>query len=396
MNNEFQRARPPVLHEWLFIIAIGLLSFNLHASITATDPLLRMIGQSLGISMEWSDPFSWMPIGFLALAALLAPRLVKSFPMWKIALIAQIVGLCGIFWRCSDGATGLFGGLILNGLGLGLAGCIVPGLIKKHFSVRPQIYMGFYSAMIDLGMMMATAVTLPIALTYGSWRLGLGIWSIPLVLGIIVWVIYFRFFRIPDRDELVPNRFAQIIKQKIGWDLTFLYAVRVGKSYLFAAWIAILLQGRGFVESDAKFIMAMSILAQIPSSLFANYVAQTMGGAGRLIATCSVITAITSWLIFYTPNYWTLPLAMVLGFCSGAVFSRGLGLMLEHAGNTSSAICLSGMVQGFGYCIGAGGAFLLGQLIDPQGNFWIFCLIYTILTAFSIMYGLICGRPGKV
>ena len=110
---------------------------------------------------------------------------------WKIIFWFQLLAVAGIFWRSWDGVAGLYGGMVLMGLGMGIAGAAIPGLIKHQFPDHASAMMGVYSAMIGVGSAAASGLSVPISNMLGGWRFGLGIWIIPILLGMLVWGAYF-------------------------------------------------------------------------------------------------------------------------------------------------------------------------------------------------------------
>ena len=56
--------------------------------------------------------------------------------------------------------------------------------------------MGVYSAMIGVGSAAASGLSVPLSNMLRGWRFGLGIWIIPILLGMLVWGAY--FLRHPD------------------------------------------------------------------------------------------------------------------------------------------------------------------------------------------------------
>lgn len=81
--------------------------------------------------------------------------------------------------------------MVLMGLGMGIAGAAIPGLIKHQFPDHASAMMGVYSAMIGVGSAAASGLSVPISNMLGGWRFGLGVWIIPILLGMLVWGAYF-------------------------------------------------------------------------------------------------------------------------------------------------------------------------------------------------------------
>ena len=180
----------------LLFAAFLIVCFNLRTGFDSPDPLLGTIERDMGLSLENSGLFALLPVFVLGVAAPISPRVARRMTPWKIIFWFQLLAVAGIFWRSWDGVAGLYGGMVLMGLGMGIAGAAIPGLIKHQFPDRASAMMGVYSAMIGVGSAAASGLSVPLSNMLGGWRFGLGIWIIPILLGMLVWGAY--FLRHPD------------------------------------------------------------------------------------------------------------------------------------------------------------------------------------------------------
>lgn len=378
------------------LLAIILVCFNLRPAMTAADPLLGDMEHDLGLSLDGSGAFALLPVFVLGIAAPIVPWLARRMVPWKIILFFQMLGIVGILWRSFDGSIGLFGGMILLGLGMGVAGAAVPGFIKHEFPGHAPAMMGLYSALIGLGSSVAAACTVPIAHVLGGWRGGLAFWALPIVVGLVVWGWNFLSHPAETTPKPLDTKMSRLLRNGRAWQITLFYVCRVAAAYFFFTWVAVLLQRRGMRPEDAGFIMAVSTVAQIPASLSAHWFAEKMGDRGALIAIAISLSCFGCWGMFYGPLEWVLPLAIVLGLGTGTVFSRGMALMVERAQDQTKAIELSSMAQGFGFTIGALIALGASSLLPAEGGFALFCLIYTLISAGGIFFGYLSSKPGYV
>ncbi len=390
------KTRDKIPHEWLLLLAMAFMCFNLRTAITAIDPLLKMIEKDVGISMEWSGAFALLPVAALGISSMITPKLSDYLSIWKVILIFQLLACVGVCWRSMDGIVGLYGGVLLLGLGAGVVGSCMPGFIKLHFPVRAPLYMGAYSACLGLGVTLSSATSAPIAQHWGGWRMGLGFWGLPMLIGVALWGGYFLISKGFAKRTALATHITKMLKKRIAWNVTIFYTSRIASAYFFYTWITVLLQNKGLSSDDAGFVMAVTSLAGIPSSLFSNWFSAKLGGDGRLIIISAIVSILSCWLIFYLPIFCILPMAILLGLGSGAIFARGMGFMVLRAKDEVSAIELSGMAQGCGFILGAGIAFCCSSLIHPTGGFIIFCLLYTVFNLISMIYGTICAKPGEV
>ena len=135
----------------LLFAAFLIVCFNLRTGFDSPDPLLGTIERDMGLSLENSGLFALLPVFVLGVAAPISPRVARRMTPWKIIFWFQLLAVAGIFWRSWDGVAGLYGGMVLMGLGMGIAGAAIPGLIKHQFPDRASAMMGVYSAMIGVG-----------------------------------------------------------------------------------------------------------------------------------------------------------------------------------------------------------------------------------------------------
>ena len=380
----------------LLFVAFLIVCFNLRTGFDSPDPLLGTIERDMGLSLENSGLFALLPVFVLGVAAPISPRVARRMTPWKIIFWFQLLAVAGIFWRSWDGVAGLYGGMVLMGLGMGIAGAAIPGLIKHQFPDRASAMMGVYSAMIGVGSAAASGLSVPLSNMLGGWRFGLGIWIIPILLGMLVWGAY--FLRHPDgvfqNDPAASGR--SLLRSGKAWQVTVFYLSRVGAAYFFYTWIPIFLRQRGMSYEDAGFILSVAMFAQLPATLSAHVLEKAMGGRGLLIVMAMALAALSCWGILYLPLDWALWMAILFGLATGTVFSRGMALMVERARTPSESIRLSGMSQGIGFTMGALLSLLFTSFLHQGGSFLPFCLVYTLFCVLGMVSGRMSARPGYV
>jgi CP family cyanate transporter-like MFS transporter len=391
-----QASSSGIRQQVFLILAIILICFNLRPAMTAPDPLLGELRHDLGLSMDDSGTFALLPVFVLGIAAALAPRVARLLLPWKIILIFPLVAVAGILWRSYGGMIGLYGGMIVMGLGLGIAGAAIPGFIKHTMPDKAPFMMGIYSALVGLGTSVAAATAYPIAANLGGWKEGLAFWAAPILLACAIWGCYFKIYPSHARQQPLETNISRLLTHPRAWQITLFYMSRVAAAYFLFTWFPILLKGRGMNGDDAGYVLSLITLSQIPATLVAHWGEEKLGGHGRLITLALASSVISCWAIMYGPLEWVIPFSIICGLGTGAVFSRGMSLMVERADNETTALELSGMSQGFGFTFGAlmalGGSFVLqhGSSILP------FCLIYTAFCIMGIVTGRLSARPGYV
>lgn len=389
--------QPP--HRGLYVLQIAalvLLCFNLRTGFTSTDSLLKEIERALGLSTENSGIFAILPVFVLGIAAPLAPRLTRWLPPEKLIFWFELLALIGILWRSYGGIVGLFGGMFLMGLGMGVVGSEIPGLIKRDFSDLASVSMGLYAALVGTGNTVSAALAVPIASWLHGWQQGLSFWALPVILALVLWGIYAFNPRAREHSSTIETKISVLFKRWRAWEVTLFYFSRVAGAYLLYTWIPILLRQRGLAAERAALVLAMITASQIPASLAVSWLRHRHPTQTPIVLVTIPLTILSCWGLLYLPLGWVLPLAIVTGVCLGSLFSVGMTILIDRARGAAQTLELSGMAQGFGFTLGAIGAFTGSLLIHADGPFWPFALLYTGFGLIGLYFGIRATRPGFV
>lgn len=380
----------------LLIASLILLCFNLRTGFTSTDSLLKQIERALGLSTENSGLFAILPVFVLGIAAPLAPRLTRWLPPEKLIFWFELLALVGILWRSYGGIVGLFGGMFLLGLGMGVVGSEIPGLIKRDFPDLASVSMGIYAALVGTGNTASAALAVPLANWLHGWQQGLSFWAVPIALVLVLWGIYAFNPRSQERSTTIETKISALFKRWRAWEVTLFYFSRVAGAYLLYTWIPFLLRQRGMAAERAALILALITASQIPASLAVSWLRHRYPSQTPIVLIALPLTILSCWGILYLPLGWVLPLAVVTGLCLGSLFSVGMTILIDRAKGTAQTLELSGMAQGFGFTLGALGAFTGSLLIHADGPFWPFALLYTGFGLIGLYFGVRATRPGFV
>lgn len=380
----------------LLIAALILLCFNLRTGFTSTDSLLKEIERALGLSTENSGIFALMPVFVLGIAAPLAPSLTRWLPPEKLIFWFELMALGGILWRSYGGIVGLFGGMFLLGLGMGVVGSEIPGLMKRDFPALASISMGIYAALVGTGNTVSAALAVPLAGWLDGWRQGLSFWALPVLLALVLWGIYAFNPRAQARSTPIETKISALLRRWRAWEVTLFYFSRVAGAYLLYTWIPLLLRQRGLTAERAALVLALIAASQIPASLAVSWLRRDHPSQKPIVAAAIPITIAAAWGMLYLPLGWVLPLAILTGLCLGSLFSVGMTVLIDRADGPAQTLELSGMAQGFGFTLGAIGAFCGSLLIHAEGPFWPFALLYTGFGLIGLFFGLRATRPGFV
>lgn len=366
-------------------------------SFAAADPLLIFLQRDLKLTYIDSGIFAVLPVMVLGVASPLASRLVYYIRPRLLILYALGVAIAGVLWRSYGGMTGLFGGMVLIGLGLGIVGSAILGVLKEVFPVRSEALMGGYTALVCLGTSVGSGASEPLAEWLGGWQPGLAFWAIPLVIALLLWLeLIFRAKHVALSQHTLQSSISMLLRQSKAWTVSFFYLFRVAGAYLLTIWLASLMRRRGMTAESAGFVLALATLCQIPASLASDKLVQWLGGQNRLMLIAIPLSIAACWGILFAPlNQWPL-YSVIFGLCIGALFTLGMALIVQRSADEATTVALSGMGQGIGFVFGGVLAWAGSLWINnPHGDLYI-AILYTVYGLGGLVFGLAAAEPGTV
>ncbi len=376
-----------------FIIIFLLVSFNLRLAFSAADPLLVPLMRDLGLGITSSGLFGLLPVMALGIAAPLGARLVALVRPALLIIYALLAAVAGVAWRSYGGIPGLFGGTIIIGLGLGIAGSVILGIVKQEEKQHLPMLMSAYTACVSLGTSVGTGASAPVAYWLGGWQNGLLFWGLPLLLATMLWGEFVLHSQPrQNTQQTVKAPMLPLLRKHSTRMVTLYYLFRVASTWLLIVWLTTLLQQRGLHPDKAGFVLALATASQIPFALVAGILCRLLGGTARLMVAGTLAGVVACWGLLVAPlSLWVL-FAILLGFGMGSIFAIGMTLIATTEPDEAGTIALSGLAQGVGFIGGGLLAWLAGMSLRlPLPDIWLSSL-YTLLALCGLGFGLQCTR----
>lgn len=380
-----------------FVIIFLLISFNLRMAFSAADPLLVFLMRDLGLSIGSSGLFGLLPVITLGAAALLGARLVEVIRPHMLIVYALSAAVCGVVWRSYGGITGLFGGMVIIGLGLGITGSVILGIVKQLFPGELPELMGGYTACVCLGTAVGSGASDPIALMLGGWRNGLLFWALPLILATLLWVELICRNRPPEvRRGTLRAGITPLLKQKKAWMVSLFYLFRVAGAWLLIVWLATLMRRRGLSLVEGGLVLAVATACEIPGALLSEFLIRLIGSKTRLMQIAIPMSVISCWGLLEAPlNLWPM-FAGLFGISIGTIFSLGMILIVENSADEATTVALSGLAQGMGFIVGGLLAWGAGFAMNTHRPDVLIAALYSAFALCGLVFGCLSDRPGMV
>jgi len=378
----------------LLALAVVLVSCNLRAPFTGVGSMVSLIQESLGLSAGGAGLLTTIPLLAFAVISPFVGTLCKKYGAGNVLLGGLLILSCGILLRSLGGSTGLYLGTAIVGTGIAVGNVLSPAIIKVYFPEKLGLMTGLYSTCLSGGASTASGISVPLAMAFG-WKAALSIWlllSIPTLL-----------LCLPNRDIRIADQTGsadgsrRIYRRGLTWWITLYMGVQSLLFYCFAAWLASILQAKGFSPSTAGWLVSAFMLLGIPTSFLVPIIAGKRSSQSVLGLCIGVCFTVGTLLLFFAHSLSLLVLGVLCcAFASGGSISFVMAIFGLRTKNGQDASELSGIAQCVGYLLAAIGPTLFGKIFDSTQS-WTLPLFLLILCAvFLILAGWVIGRDTTI
>lgn len=389
-------ARPKPQRIAIFLLLMVLVGLNLRPALSSLAPLLLRITQDTGLAPLAIGALTTLPVLCLGIFAPLAPWLAKRVGAENTLTLALGLLIVGLLLRGFDAVAPLYGGTLLVGAAIGIAGTLLPALVKRELPGNADLMTGVYTMALCLGGALGAGLSIPLADLLGSWRLSLISWSLLAALALAAWL-----WRMPHTPRNLGaaasgDSMRELLAQPLALQVMLFMGTQSSLAYIVFGWLPTLLQTRGYGESEAGWLMAASVMVQLISALGAPWLARF--GRDQRPALLLVLSCIAAglWLLLQADSHWRWPGVVLLGLGQGGSFSLALTLIVLRSANSRLAGKLSGLAQGGGYTLAALGPLAVGVLLQFEVNLRTLTLVLLAIVAAAAYFALLAGRNRRL
>jgi MFS transporter, CP family, cyanate transporter len=341
---------------------------SLRLTILAVPPLILAVQNDLHLSATEVGILTGLPIAMFALAALPGSLLIarvgsQTALVCGLLIVAAGAALRGGTWN----AATLYAATIVMGAGVAIMQPAMPVLVREWLPSRIGLATAIYSNGLLVGEILAVWLTPVITRVLGdSWRLGLAIWSLPVLLTALAVQIFSP--KPSGESPAAPGPVAwwPDWKNPLIWRLGLLFGCINAAYFASNAFLPAYLGSVG--RSDlVQYALAALNFGQLPASFLIAVVAKKLERqAWPYVAAGGALTLSVAGLIFM-PGAWTVFWAALLGFSVASALILGLTLPAllaepKDVGRTSAAMFT------LSYTMGVAVALLCGLVSDLTGG----------------------------
>jgi CP family cyanate transporter-like MFS transporter len=344
------------------LLPLFLVGLVLRPQIVGIGPLLPKIQDSLGISHGVAGLLPTIPVLCMGLFAPLAPPVLRRHGS-RLAVGASLalVGLVGVVRALVPGAPLVLLLTVPMGIGIAIAGTLLPVVVKEEYAERPSIGTGLYTTGINVGATLAAVAAAPLAVATG-WRGTLVAYSIASAVLVVPWLRRTHAAGAPPARVPLPWRLP------VAWAIAATFAMQSVLFYGFNAWLPDVYAERGWDDTGAGALVALMNALALVFGVLTALLADRAGSRRTFLLTASTLAIVSSVLFAAdVPGAWVW--AACLGAALGVLFTSVMTLPLDAAHERGEVAALSTMMLGVGYSISALAPVTLGAVRDATGTF---------------------------
>ncbi|WP_339208476.1 MFS transporter [Paenibacillus sp. FSL K6-3182] len=364
------------------ILVIFLVSLNLRPSITSVGPLFDIIQSNLGMSGVTVSLMTTLPVLCMGIFAVLAIKLNSHLGIEKSLLAAMLLILTATSLRVfANSSLFLITTSLFTGIGIGIAGPLISGFIKKHFPNKPGIT-GVYSVAMVIGAAIASSFSVPLFHKLNeSWQNSLSFWSI---LALPASLLLLPLLKKKGTNSTVIPISSLFVKNKRVQLFTLFFGCMSAIFYSITAWLAPIAQSLGLSHSQSGLVLTLFTVIQIPISFFIPMLVSKTGHRKTWLLVCGLAELIGIVLLLLHFSPWFA--AVFLGIGAGGLFPLAILIPIQEAKSAEEATSLSAVMQFGGYLLGSIGPLFIGFTSDLFDNFApalavLMIIIFILLTA---------------
>jgi CP family cyanate transporter-like MFS transporter len=216
----------------LLVAGIVLIALNMRAGLSSVSPLVGELRDVFHLSATTGSLITAIPVLFLGLISPLAPIAARRFGTETVLLGALVVIGGGILLRVVPDLGALFTGGALVGAGIAVLNVLMPGVVKREFPDRAATMIGVYSAAMVLGAAVSAGATVPLENAIGhGWQPAIGCWALLAFVAVAVWLPHVRRRRgavaaaMPHVAGLWKSRLAWLVTGFMGLQSLLFYVL---------------------------------------------------------------------------------------------------------------------------------------------------------------------------
>jgi MFS transporter, CP family, cyanate transporter len=388
----------------LLLAGILAISFNMRASITGLPPVFPEMTAAAGWTTATKSALAAMPVLSFAVFSGLAPMLARKIGEERVLGVSLVLLAAGFGLRSAAPGVLLFPGTIVAGCAIALVNVLLPSMIKRRRPDLAGLVIGLYLSTLTAGAVVGAVIAVPVFNAAGGTasggsgpavRLTLGMWALPALAAVLVWLPQLRFRTLPApadgrRGVLAMGRIP------LAWQVMAFMSLQSLSYYATLSWFPTMFRDHGISADSAGNLLALMNVGNAITGLIVPVLAHRARDQRWLAGTAVILITIGLAGSAFAPNSAAVLFVCLLGLGQGGAFGLSVFLFTARAADSHTAAALSGFAQGLGYLLASAGPLLIGLLHSVTGSWTVPVVILLCVSGGQFVTGLLASRDKTI
>jgi CP family cyanate transporter-like MFS transporter len=251
---------------------------------------------------------------------------------------------------------------------------------------------GIYTAALQGGGALGSAVTPGLEDPLGGWRAALAAWAAVSFVALVAWLPTSRRHGGTWAAHTTPvGGRRSLLRNRLAWTVTLFFGSQAFMAYIVMGWLPEVFIDNGVDKVQAGILVGLTSLIGVPIALLITPLAARSSSQSGWIIGLGMIGAVGAVGLMIAPGAQPILWSVLIGV-GMSVFSMALAVIALRSRNAEDTAQLSGMTQGFGYLIAATGPFLFGLLHDVSHGWTLPWAVFLAVYAVQLVAGALAGR----
>ncbi|HLI39735.1 MAG TPA: MFS transporter, partial [Streptosporangiaceae bacterium] len=320
----------------------------------------------------------------------------------------------------------LFPGTVLASAAIAVMNVLLSSMIKRRWPERAGLLIGIYLTFLSVGAVLGSLVSVPLYnASGGSVALTLGLWGLPAIAAMLVWLSQARYgpparkrppspaagplaagplaagvpaAGVPARAESRRARRAQgarapLYRHALAWQVMAFMGLQSLLYYSTLSWLPELFRDRGATPVAAGDLLALMGFGNLVTSLVIPVLAHRVTDQ-RILAVPTVLVTMTGIAgSLYAPLGTAAVWMLALGMSQGSALGLAIFFTVARSPDPVTAASLSAFAQALGYLLATAGPLAVGFLHTLTRSWNLPVLVMLALGGAEAAAGWLAARP---
>lgn len=297
-----------------------LVGIALRPQFAGVAPLIPQMRAELNIPFALAGWLTAIPALFLGIMAFIGPTAARAIGVRAAIGASLVLVLIFSIWRASAAdAAGVLAATFPIGIGIGLAGALIPGALGQLNRVLYGSAMGVYALGLQIGAGGSVAIAVPLALWLGGWRPALVVFAAPVLLAGLAWLLAWRFVGGQERAA------GETVLPKFSVALVLVFGLQSIAYHSTATWLPARLTEAGWSESGAGAVLGLLHGIAVVGTIGVALWCRSLGSRRRATVAGGLLLMLSCVLIAVNPDGAILWVC-IAGLAYGVLFPIALTL----------------------------------------------------------------------